>query len=119
MSKVALIRKPRDYYARDSRTVPLTQALPFFRSKHGRYIHRVRSGSLHRIHAQPHMSFDFWCGNCGTMGTDFSKRGGGELFAVPPENAVFCATCEGRAIGAGMDGARVIGGRTVLYSPRV
>lgn len=88
-------------------------ALPFFRTKRGRYIHRVRSGSLHRIHARPHLSFTFWCGNCGTTdGTD-----GGQLFAEPPERAVHCAVCEGKATGAGLNGAREICGRTVLYSP--
>lgn len=41
-----------------------------------------------------------------------------KFFDVPPDRAIHCATCEGRAIGAGKDGARIIAGRTVLFSPR-
>lgn len=100
--------------ATDTRIKPITMALPFYRKKQGKYVHRVRSGSLFTIHAKPHMSFTFWCGNSGHI-----SEKGGQLFANPPEHSVFCATCEGRVIGAGLEGARKILGRTVLYSPRI
>lgn len=98
------------------RSVPIKMALPFYKSKAGQYIHRVRSGHTHVWKDWPdrpgHISLTFWCGMSGFLDK-------GELFAEPPDRAVFCATCEGKAIGAGMDGARVICGRTVLFQPRL
>lgn len=115
MSKVALLREKPTWF-RPNRT-PITRALPFFRSYQGHYVHRVKSGALHPAHGdfEGHMHFHYWCGGIGSI----SKKKPGQLFAIPPEHAVFCATCEGRAIGAGMDGARIICGRTVIYSPRI
>lgn len=104
---------------------PLATALPFVRSRQGTYVHRVRSASLHTWTGGmflPHTSFNLWCGN--TVHTGGGKvghpHGEAELFATPPARAVLCATCEGRAVGAGLAGpVRRIGGRLVLYRPRV
>jgi hypothetical protein len=60
-----------------------------------------------------HTSIGFWCGSSGFFG-----EGHGKLYDEIPKGEVLCATCEGKAIGAGEDGARVINGRDVMYSPR-
>lgn len=44
---------------------------------------------------------------------------GGVLLAIVPENEVLCATCEGRAIGAGQTESRLINGHMVKYAPRI
>lgn len=104
---------------------PIRFALPYYRSGYGTYIHRVRSGSTHRPRNGKdknrilHLSFHFWCGNIGCINlTGYGRKKNGQLFATVPEGGVVCATCEGRAIGAGMDGARTINGIPVIYSPR-
>ena len=116
--KVKLLReKPASFQAPGHKTAPLTQALPFYRCDVGRLVHRIRSGGVHIIEGKyTHTHFRFWCGNIG-----FSrgpKRPSVTLFAEAPYGAIFCATCEGKAIGAGCDGAREINGRHVLFSPR-
>lgn len=45
-------------------------------------------------------------------------RKGGFLFEHAPEGEVLCATCEGRAIGAGQDDSHQINGRMVRFAPR-
>lgn len=99
----------------------LTMALPFYRGYSGRLIHRVRSGLLHKLGEEHHISLHFWCGNGGFIDSrrQRGRTGGGELFAEPPENAIHCASCEGKATGAGLNGARVIYGRQVLFQPRI
>jgi hypothetical protein len=97
-------------------------ALPFYRSFSGTLFHRVRSGRLHKCGDDHHISIHFWCGNGGFLNSRQTKSrrfGGGELFAETPEKAMHCALCEGKAIGAGCDGTRMINGRHVLFSPRV
>lgn len=98
-------------------------ALPYYRSPYGQYIHRVRSGFIHRRDGLiSHLSFSFWCGTTGFIEGDPKIRIGtkryGDLFASIPEGGILCATCEGRAIGAGMDGSPEINGRAVIFSPR-
>ena len=95
------------------KTIPLTRALPYFKSSNAnsKYFHRVRSGARHEC-LGIHYSISFWCGGGGFIG----KKG--RLYAELPEDAVLCATCEGRAIGAGMDKTHTINGRFVKYSPR-
>lgn len=85
-------------------------------------MHRVRSGQHHYLHGEyTHSSVKYWCGNNGFFGSTgrMASTKNGEFFAEGPERAVYCATCEGRAIGAGFDGTREINGRRVLYSPKV
>ena len=88
------------------------RALPFYKSRRGTYVHRVRSMNQYwRDGKLTHAGVDFWCGNHGFVGEK------GILKANVEEGDVLCATCEGRAIGAGEDGARVINGRAVMYLP--
>jgi len=76
-------------------------------------IHRIRAGRVHYMNFKPsHTSIEFWCGNSGFMGK-------GVMMESAPDRAVFCATCEGRAVGAGLCGNREINGRKVLYRPKL
>jgi len=108
----------------DTPQIHLTQCLPFAQSKPGRYVHRVRSATIHHLRTgeYSHTSFTAWCG--GIVFNDEQTKAGwrpshkGKLFAEPPVNEIVCATCEGRAIGSGQAGAPVICGRPVKYSPR-
>lgn len=120
MSKIACIKQKVHLDRRDLERgnvhYHLTQALPFYRSKLGCLIHRVRSGRVHmRGHQYSHTSITFWCGNSGFLGTNHP---GALLYSEPPEGQFHCALCEGKATGAGLNGARVIAGRQVLFRPR-
>jgi len=116
MSQVSLRRLKQ--YSESSprhRTMILTRALPYFLQKTGLYVHRVRAGHVHFRDGQAsHTSIWFWCGNLGSM----SQEKPGKLYATPPEGHFVCATCEGRAIGAGETQTREINGIPVMYSPR-
>lgn len=124
MSKVKLIlekKRPWEYLERNNHLTrhAITWALPFFRSRFGSVIHRVRSGQHHYLSGQyTHSSVKYWCGNNGFFGSKNERQTKGEFFADAPDNSIFCATCEGRAIGAGMDGTREINGRRVLFRPK-
>lgn len=111
--KVALVRDRINPFLKHN-TSHVTMALPFWKSNQGLLVHRVRSGHLHshRYDASHHISLRMWCGMNGFPG----KKG--NLYSESPENAIHCATCEGKAIGAGLDGARQINGRMVLFQPR-
>lgn len=107
---VSILQQERE---RGMYSMPIKASLPFFRSFQGILIHRIRSGKVHYQDFKPsHTSFRFWCGNDG-----FAARGA--MMDSLPSRAVLCATCEGRAIGAGLCGTREINGRKVLYRPRI
>lgn len=119
-NKVKLIseRKPNLYgrpFGGNGEKV-ISHSLPFYKSDRGEYYHRVRAANSHwRNNSKKlsHISISFWCGNSGSI------SGHGKLYAEIPVDGVLCATCEGRAIGAGQDGAQIINGRNVMYSPRL
>ena len=133
MSKIKLLRPPKRNGFNNPKTslLALSESLPFFRKAFGSYVHRVRAAQIHIWDGQySHTVFYLWCGNNGLAdrgsqvvstitGRTRERYRNAELFAAPPENSILCATCEGRAIGAGLDGARIIGGRAVLFAPRV
>ena len=92
----------------------IKESLPFYKSRRGEYIHRVRNGAIHLWKGvYKHTVVGLWCGAHGFLG----KKG--TLLESIPIEGVVCATCEGRAIGAGLFGAPRINGRTVKYSPRI
>lgn len=93
--------------------VRVKAAQPFVESRSGRYSHRVRSAVLHTVCGKTHMSVKCWCG----MHINISKSNPNRLTANPEAGRPVCATCEGRAIGAGQLGAREIAGREVRYQP--
>lgn len=88
-------------------------ARPFVASDAGEYVHRVRSVTVHAMLGQAHMAVRCWCG----MTQLVSKRKKGRLLDFPPAGRPMCATCEGRAIGAGKAGARKINDVDVRYKP--
>lgn len=98
----------------------LSASLPFYFGHSSRYVHRPRSGAMHFSDGRyTHTSLFFWCGGCGfPHGEGRLYRPKGQLLAEPPAGAVICATCEGRARGAGQLGTREICGREVRFSPR-
>lgn len=113
------LQRPRKLRGERGGSIPLgiiKKALPFFRSRPGCYVHRVRCGRVYKLGARmPHTAFQMWCGTTGFI----SERKDGELLADVPAGAVCCATCEGRAVGAGLLGAPIIAGHPVKYSPRI
>jgi len=115
---VKLEKKPiRGILPENFKQYQLGLCLPFYKSRSGERVHRVRSGqALFTDGVYTHTSLSLWCGATGSIGNEGSR---GYLSAEAPDNAVFCATCEGRAIGAGMDGTRYINGRFCLFSPRI
>ena len=111
--KVKLITKDDEPYSPNGHcSKSVKYALPYYKSRRGDYFHRVRSATNYwREGDLSHTSVSFWCGNSGFVG----KKG--QLYPEVPADGVLCATCEGRAIGAGLDGARTINGKKVMYSP--
>jgi hypothetical protein len=113
-NKVDLVRiEKKGWSVPGHHTKSIAKALPFYISRQGKYYHRVRSMQAHwRDGHLSHISVGFWCGNAGFIGSK------GNLAGTVPDGEVLCAVCEGKAIGSGMDGAREINGRKVMYSPR-
>lgn len=102
------------------KNVPVTFAYPYFKTGMGAYTHRVRTAITHVNKAKgqnSHVSLSAWCGVVGFLSEKPRARNANQ-FAEVPEHAILCATCEGRAIGAGMDGTREINSRSVIFSPR-
>lgn len=100
-------------------------ALPFFISPRQTMVHRVRSVTTHLWDGEPsHTSVKLWCGSSRfietpeTWGRFKCKHIGNRLTAEPDKRMVFCATCEGRAVGAGQLGTAMLAGRMVKFSPR-
>ena len=105
------IIKSHCWHPHSHATGNITYMLPYYLSNRGKYVHRIRSANTHwRDGEISHVSISFWCGNTG-----FMRKG--KVFADIPSDGVLCAVCEGKAIGAGQDGERIINGRPVMYSP--
>lgn len=98
--------------------VPMAKSLPYFKTGRSVYIHRVRSGSFHYKGGEyTHGAVQYWCGGMGYLASP--KRPHNTFLSELPENAILCATCEARAIGAGRDESRTINGHTVIFRPRI
>lgn len=106
--KVDLLQEPWGAETRSykNRPTPIKRSLPWYTTRyrrHGRvqYVHRVRSGLLHpgpswrsKTSARS-VSFSLWCGQGGSLWH-------GYLLDTIPAGAAICATCEARALGAGL-----------------
>lgn len=93
-------------------SLAVRRILPFYKSNRGRYVHRIRKADNHWSKGKlSHTSLGFWCG-----GQGFVNKG--QLFQEIPNELILCATCEGRAIGAGLEESRTINGKEVKFSPR-
>lgn len=91
----------------------IKKSVPFVEAKCGEYTHRVRHVTLITFMNKSHFSVKCWCGMSLNFGG--SGKGKGQFVKNPSEGRPMCATCEGRAIGAGLLGAREISGRPVMY----
>ena len=108
--------KPNSWRPPGHETLNISFALPFYLGKPGCYVHRIRRGKTYlRDGKYSHTCFSFWCGGNGHLGKSHPQA---RIMAEAPEHEVFCATCEGRAIGAGFEQSHVINGRMVRFSPR-
>ena len=111
--KIELQIKPFGGFGAE-RVKPIQYALPFFVSKNtnAKYVHRLRfANQFHNRDGSIHIAMGMWCG-----GHRFMRSG--TLAATLPEGSVLCATCEGRAIGAGLVDSYHINGRLVRFQPR-
>ncbi|PYS52425.1 MAG: hypothetical protein DMF68_01570 [Acidobacteria bacterium] len=99
------------------KTIELRYAKPFYVSQFASRAHRVRSAEMHYWDGvYTHTSFRLWCGQGGFYSLKKHKRN--YLTDNPPRGLPVCATCEGRAHGAGQLESHLIAGRMVLFSPR-
>ncbi|MFG3276196.1 hypothetical protein [Streptomyces luteogriseus] len=88
----------------------LTEGPRFIRTRGMNRWHRPRSGVRY---PGDRTVFSAWCG----YGIGGSRRAGGYLATEePPEGEPVCATCEGRAAGAGQDDSPT--GRPLIFQPR-
>ena len=92
----------------------VSRSKPFCESGAGRYTHRVRSAALYSAGGRSHLAVKLWCGAHLCIGVNHP---GSQLTDAPSGGRLICATCEGRAIGAGQLGAREIAGRAVRFAP--
>lgn len=106
-------RKPA-YKAPGFSVKSVKKSLPFIESYRGYYAHRVRFVDLHTNPKGSHFAIKAWCGASFCNG---SIEGKGQTFFTenPTNNKPICATCEGRFVGAGMAGDRIINGNKVMY----
>ena len=102
------------------KSVPVAFAYPYFRSGFGTYVHRVRTAITHvnkDKRENSHVSLTAWCGCVGFLHPT-PKTKSATQWSELPDHALACATCEGRAIGAGLNSSRVINGIEVIFTPR-
>lgn len=115
--KKVLLLRGRDFWLPPEETVIHVKASPaFFYSPAASRAHRVRSGRLFVWQGRTtHAAYSLWCGQHGLIS---EKHKGNRLTNYPPRTLPVCATCEGRARGAGQLESHEIAGRLVLFSPR-
>ena len=105
------------YKPAGSRIVAVKKSLPFIESFRGCYAHRVKHVSVYtNTKGKSHFIIKTWCGASFCNG---SKDGKGQTYFSenPTQNRPICATCEGKFIGSGQSGERIINGRSVMYRP--
>lgn len=121
MSKVTLLRERHcDYFLRGVKRV--ARMLPFYQREGDGYVHRVRS-AIHvyeRNGDLRHTGVHFWCGRQGFLypaGKQDKRKKLAMVTSEPSPGRVVCATCEGRAIGAGQVEGNKIGDHFVKFRP--
>lgn len=119
--KVKLVREQRGYWYHRN-TKPISASLPFYEREGGGYVHRVRSAHLHYDEngTHTHTSVSFWCGAAGFLypkGRQNKKHAPAYMAESPSPGRVICATCQGRAHGAGQVGDGRLGNTFVRYKP--
>ena len=114
--RIRLEHAPLPHWQGGTRYFHIAQSPPFVVSRIGRYVHRVRSAQL-LVNSESYLAIRCWCGY--SILSSERKNGSRGRFLESPDDRPICATCEGRAIGAGLLGAREIAGRAVMFSPRI
>jgi hypothetical protein len=116
-------RQLRERLAKD---MPLTRSLPFFFSPQMSSVHRPRWATLRfRGGAYRSISVSLWCGQINFIliaekeTTRRSYRAKNRFVESPPLGYPVCGTCEGRAIGAGALGSRMIAGEMLVFTPQI
>ena len=90
----------------------ITHSLPFYSSRRGEYVHVVRSATaIYFDNEYQHTSYRLWCGQIGSMP-------GKGILTSNNDQSPYCATCIGKAIGAGVFDERFINGLPVMYRPK-
>lgn len=98
-------RKRRPRVEDDRLHLVWSSSVPFYYSKKGHLVHRIKSGTTHVYGGEfSHNSATFWCGNCGATGDATSDPGPDKLH---------CQLCESIAVGAGLPPAHELLGRHV------
>lgn len=118
MSAAMVENIPPRRRSEDPRVTYAKRSLPFAESAGGKYTHRVRSVQIIALDPKQwpaHIAINCWCGTSILIS---NKRHHRDNRIVAEQSRVLCATCEGRAIGAGQLGAQEIGGRPVMFSPQ-
>lgn len=93
------------------RGLPWTSCKPFVENSKAVLIHRPRRVSMHRISDKyrTHLAVEMWCGSTQTGTKKFT------FLDAPPREAIVCARCEMKAIGAGMpSSSQLVGGHVHL-----
>jgi len=119
---VQLVRDRLPWFRRSNHK-RITRSLPFFeRDGHG-YVHVIRSGSM--IYDDDgnlrHTALHFWCGGHGFMHPDGKPRRNQKPYRVLASlsaGRTVCATCMGRAIGAGQLPAANVKRPPAKFQPR-
>ena len=105
------------YYLPDGADLKaIKKSLPFIESIRGEYVHRVKHVSLYTSpKGNSHFIVKTWCG------ASFCVGGGGKgqciIIEKPSSFKPVCACCEGKFVGSGQSGSRVINGNLVMYRP--
>jgi hypothetical protein len=115
-TKMVPVEPARRALARGLCVATVSRAAPFVESGAGEYTHRTRQVTVHSLLGRTHMAVRAWCGMTLLISPPKKK---GRLVFTPGQGRPICATCDGRAIGAGLLGAREIAGREVMYRGRV
>lgn len=119
MAQVTLEREDMSAWRFNDRVghVYVVKSRPFYRSRAATRVHRVRMATMHYFGGEySHTSFKAWCGH---VGFSSKRRRHNSLLLLDDQGDLpICATCEGRAVGAGALGEREIQGRAVIYTPR-
>ena len=112
--KIALAKfRPPGWLSPDVTLVNLVASLPFYRARRGDRSHLVRSARMQfKSGKYEHTSLSLWCGGVGSL----PRRGW--LSRAVSEAEPVCATCFGRAIGAGKLGSKTINGQVVVFNTR-
>lgn len=101
----------------------ITRCRPYWQGPKNGYVHRVRSASLYYgilEQTRTYTVVNLWCGSSGYVRSDSrgrARKTGGYLIDHVENHGPLCATCEGRAVGAGFDSDFTSIAHPLIFSP--